>query len=176
MLKVSNGPVGESKCPDRSNGAVTRIHASNSSSTITMMSSTTCDIKRLKMNVQEKNCRNRNGLGFHVFFLRYFYDFQQIDSDKQQQHIFHISGVKVGRFRLPNNCYLDSADSIQDEKVFHYDVHISTCLKWKKDFSSVMKKAQVSRAKRLNNRKLSGRFVYIHLAIGQKIIVWRKML
>ena len=60
-----------------------------------------------------------------------------------------------------DNVLIDSTDSILTEKIPTVAVYRFTCVKWRYNIPTEIKNAWSKRAKKLNNRKVPGKFVTI---------------
>ena len=136
-----------------------------------MLASSTYAVRNLRINQREREIKNRKRLGFSVYFSRYFFDFNQLTLQQQQQHIFESSGTRVGAFRVQiddDNSSIDSTNSIWKEKVSFHDIHRAACFNWRNNLSEEVKNAWVRRARKLNSRKLPGRFLQIPFNVGRE--------
>ena len=117
-------------------------------------------VRRININKKEKDHKSRERLGFHIYLLRFFYNFNQLQLKEQHEYIFNNGGHRLGKFCciLGNDVSVDSTKSLFTEKVPGQLIHQSTCFCWRHILIQNIKKAWGSCARALNNRKLPGFF------------------
>ena len=138
-----------------------------------MDASTAHDIIRMKMNKKEREHKGRNRLGFHVYLSRFYFEFYKLPIEQQQKEIFSSLGIDFHSLHgYNNNGYnedssIDSTDSIFTTPVNHRIVHKAACRVWKM-LPVELKTAWNKRAKKLNKRKLPGKFLVVPFENGLK--------
>ena len=127
-----------------------------------MNASSSSAIRNLQYNRREIESKNRKRLGFHVYLSRFFYDFYYLSLPEQHKYIFRTIGVRLGFLRTTlaeDDRSVDSTDSVLKENVKMHDIMRAACFRWKFILTLESKNAWKKRAKKLNNRKLPGKYI-----------------
>ena len=118
-------------------------------------------VMKLPLSTREKNNDNRNQIGFHVFLLRFFVDFKQMDTTQQQHYLADVLRIEgfpsIANYYYAvandDDAYIDSTDS--SICVRHQDVMRAACLEWNNS-SEAVKNLWKSRAEYLNTLPVPG--------------------
>ena len=129
-----------------------------------MNATTSIEVRQLLLTKKEKENRGRTRGGFGVFLSRFFYDFNQLDRQRQYAYMFLEMGERFGSYSIftmnnGDDCSVDSTNSVWDEKVPRESIFKAACTRWSIILPHQMKNAWNSRAKKLNRRKVPGKYV-----------------
>ena len=117
---------------------------------------TQSNILDLPINNKEKYHQNRNCLGYHVYMLKYYFDFNLLSNDQKREKIICNLGIRYGP---PGDESIHSSDLLQFQKINHHNVMKISSFNWSRLQSTQFKEVWKERACNSNNRKLPGKFL-----------------